>query len=58
MAAWLTAAGCDAVPTLDMPDGNRTTDEQINDTGARVIRQIPPAISKRSTTGRGASGPA
>lgn len=31
MAAWLTAAGCDAVHTLDLPDANRTTDEQINE---------------------------
>jgi predicted nuclease of predicted toxin-antitoxin system len=31
MTAWLTAAGCDARHTLDLPDGNRTTDEQIND---------------------------
>jgi hypothetical protein len=30
MAAWLTAVGCSAVLTLDLPDGNRTTDEQIN----------------------------
>jgi len=31
MTAWLTAAGCDAVHTLDLPAGNRTTDERIND---------------------------
>jgi predicted nuclease of predicted toxin-antitoxin system len=31
MAAWLAAAGCDAKHTLDLPDGNRATDEQIND---------------------------
>jgi predicted nuclease of predicted toxin-antitoxin system len=31
VAAWLAAAGCDALHTLDLPDGNRTTDEQIND---------------------------
>jgi predicted nuclease of predicted toxin-antitoxin system len=29
MAAWLAAAGCDAVHTLDLPDGNRTTDAQV-----------------------------
>jgi predicted nuclease of predicted toxin-antitoxin system len=28
MTAWLITAGCDAVHTLDLPDGNRTTDEQ------------------------------
>jgi predicted nuclease of predicted toxin-antitoxin system len=27
----LGAAGCDAVHTLDLPHGNRTTAEQIND---------------------------
>jgi predicted nuclease of predicted toxin-antitoxin system len=26
MAGWLTAAGCDAVHTLDLPAGNRATD--------------------------------
>ena len=31
MAAWLTAAGCDTIHTLDLPDGNRTTDAQIID---------------------------
>jgi predicted nuclease of predicted toxin-antitoxin system len=30
MTAWLAAAGCDAVHTLDLLDGNRTSDEQIN----------------------------
>jgi predicted nuclease of predicted toxin-antitoxin system len=35
MAAWLAAVGCDAIHTLDLPDGNRTTDEQINDAAAR-----------------------
>jgi len=29
VAGWLAAAGCDAVHTLDLPHGNRTTDEQI-----------------------------
>ena len=40
MAAWLTAAGCDAVHTLDLPDGNRTTDEQINDVADREQRVV------------------
>lgn len=26
---WLRAAGCDAIHTLDLPDGNRTTDARI-----------------------------
>lgn len=29
MVDWFASAGCDAVHTLDLPDGNRTTDEQI-----------------------------
>jgi predicted nuclease of predicted toxin-antitoxin system len=29
MAGWLGSAGCDAVHTLDLPDGNRTTDTQL-----------------------------
>jgi predicted nuclease of predicted toxin-antitoxin system len=40
MAAWLTAAGCDAVHTLDLPDGNRTTDEQVNDVADREQRVV------------------
>lgn len=31
MTAWLTAGGCNAIHTLDLPDANRTSDEQIND---------------------------
>ena len=31
MAGWLTASGCDALHTLDLPDKNRTTDAQVND---------------------------
>jgi predicted nuclease of predicted toxin-antitoxin system len=38
MVAWLTAAGCNAVHTLDLPVGNRTTDEQINDVADREGR--------------------
>jgi predicted nuclease of predicted toxin-antitoxin system len=28
-AAWFSAAGCDALHTLDLPRGNRTTDAEI-----------------------------
>ena len=38
--AWLTAAGCDAIHTLDLPDGNRTTDGQINDVADREGRAV------------------
>jgi predicted nuclease of predicted toxin-antitoxin system len=40
MAPWLTTAGCDAMHTLDLPDGNRTTDEQINDVADREHRVV------------------
>ena len=40
MTTWLTAVGCDAVHTLDLPDGNRTTDEQINDLADREQRTV------------------
>ncbi len=40
MTAWLTAAGCDARHTLDLPDGNRTTDEQINDVADQEQRVV------------------
>jgi predicted nuclease of predicted toxin-antitoxin system len=40
MTAWLNAAGCDALHTLDLPDGNRTTDEQINDLADREQRVV------------------
>lgn len=39
MVAWLTAAGCDARHTLDLPDGNRTTDVQLNDVVDRTGRR-------------------
>jgi predicted nuclease of predicted toxin-antitoxin system len=38
MAAWLASAGCDAKHTLDLPDGNRTADEQINEVADREQR--------------------
>jgi len=39
MKAWL-AAGCDAIHTLDLPDANRTTDEQVNDVADREQRVV------------------
>jgi len=35
MVVWLNAVGCNAVHALDLPDENRTTDEQINDVADR-----------------------
>ncbi len=40
MAGWLNAAGCDAVHTLDMPDGNRTTDQQVIELADREQRAV------------------
>ncbi len=40
MTAWLTAAGCDAVHTLDLPDGNQTTGERISDAADREQRVV------------------
>ena len=40
MVVWLGAAGCDAVHTLDLPDGNRTTDEQLTEVADRERRVV------------------
>lgn len=40
VAGHLTAAGHDAIHTLDLPDGNRTTDEQINDLANQQQRAV------------------
>ena len=39
-SGWLAAAGCDAVHTLDLPDGNRTTDRQVIDAADRDLRAV------------------
>lgn len=39
-ARWLTAAGWDAVHTLDLPDGNRTTDRQVIDVADQEQRVV------------------
>jgi predicted nuclease of predicted toxin-antitoxin system len=40
MTAWLASAGCDVTHTLDLPDANQTTDEQINDVAGREQRVV------------------
>jgi predicted nuclease of predicted toxin-antitoxin system len=40
MTAWLAAAGCNAIHTLDLPDANRTTDEQIHEVADREQRVV------------------
>lgn len=56
MVAWLVAAGCDAVHTLDLPDRNRTTDKQINNVSERdqriVISKDGDFVDSHLLTGR------
>src|SRR4051812_17636598 len=40
LADWLRRAGHDAVHTLDLPRGNRTTDKEINDVSERDRRVV------------------
>jgi predicted nuclease of predicted toxin-antitoxin system len=40
MVGWLATAGCDAVHTLDLPDGNRTTDQQVIELADREQRAV------------------
>jgi predicted nuclease of predicted toxin-antitoxin system len=40
VATWLAAVGCNAIHTLDLPDANRSTDEQINDVADREQRAV------------------
>jgi predicted nuclease of predicted toxin-antitoxin system len=40
MAVWLHSAGHDAVHTLDLPEGNRTTDESLADFAEREARVV------------------
>lgn len=39
-AGWLNDGGCDAVHTLDLPDANRTTDDQVNNVAERDQRAV------------------
>jgi predicted nuclease of predicted toxin-antitoxin system len=40
VVGWLTTAGRDAVHTLDLPHGNRTTDRQVIDAADREQRAV------------------
>ncbi len=40
IARWLQASGCDAIHTLDLPDANRTSDEEIIDFADREGRAV------------------
>jgi predicted nuclease of predicted toxin-antitoxin system len=47
IAGGMTAGGCDTIHTLDLPDGNRTTDQQIIDVADREQRAVViPAIDR------------
>lgn len=38
MVRWLTDAGCDAIHTLDLPQGNRTSDRELSEFADREER--------------------
>lgn len=40
VTAWLASAGCNAVHTMDLPDANRTTDDQMSDGADREQRVV------------------
>jgi len=40
MVSWFCNASCDAVHTLDLPNGNRTTDERLIDFADREVRVL------------------
>jgi predicted nuclease of predicted toxin-antitoxin system len=40
LARWLHTAGHDVIHTLDLPNGNRTTDVEINDVAEREQRVV------------------
>jgi predicted nuclease of predicted toxin-antitoxin system len=42
MASWLNAAGHEAVHTLDLPNKNRTTDQQLLEVADREQRVLIP----------------
>lgn len=40
MVDWFVSAGCDAIHTFDLPDGNRTIDDQIIERADRDLRIV------------------
>jgi predicted nuclease of predicted toxin-antitoxin system len=40
VVVWLTAAGCDAIHTLDLADGNRSTDRAVTDQADQEQRVV------------------
>ena len=56
MMGWFRAAGCDAIHTLDLPDGNRSTDKQVIDRaeldGRAVVTKDADFVNSHLLSGR------
>jgi len=56
LAGWFSAAGCDALHTLDLPDGNRSTDVQVIDRaeldGRVVVSKDADFVNSHLVSGR------
>jgi predicted nuclease of predicted toxin-antitoxin system len=56
IVGWFSAAGCDAIHTLDLPDGNRTTDEAViqraEQDGRVVMSKDADFVNSHVLTGR------
>ncbi len=56
LAGWFAGAGCDALHTLDLPNGNRSTDQQVNDRaeldGRVVVSKDADLVNSHLLSGR------
>jgi predicted nuclease of predicted toxin-antitoxin system len=56
MVGWFSGAGCDAIHTLDLPAGNRSTDEQVIDRaeldGRIVVSKDADFVNSHLVSGR------
>src|SRR5262245_27501779 len=56
LVGWFASAGCDAIHTLDLPDANRTTDEQVIDRaeqdGRVVVSKDADFVNSHTLLGR------
>jgi predicted nuclease of predicted toxin-antitoxin system len=56
ITGWFSAAGCDAIHTLDLPDGNQTTDEGViqraEQDGRVVMSKDADFVNSHVLTGR------
>ena len=55
MTTWLAAAGCDVIHTLDLPDANQTTDDQVNEVADREQRVVVTKDADSRSSGKAAS---